>query len=41
MKNILALLALAAILAGCAAAKGDTCKEVGEGHNERLVCVKK
>jgi len=41
MKKLLPVLALVAILAGCAAAKGDVCKEEGEGHNERLVCVKK
>jgi PBP1b-binding outer membrane lipoprotein LpoB len=41
MKSVLAVLALAAILAGCAAAKGDVCKEEGEGHSEHLVCVKK
>ena len=41
MKKFLPLLALLAILAGCAAAKNDKCVEEGEGHNERLVCVKK
>jgi hypothetical protein len=41
MKSLLAVLSLTAILAGCAAAKGDVCHEVGEGHSEHLVCVKK
>jgi hypothetical protein len=41
MKKLLVLLALTAILSGCAAAKGDVCHETGEGHNQHLVCVKK
>jgi hypothetical protein len=41
MKTLLALLSLVAILSGCAAAKGDKCVEEGEGHSQRLVCVKK
>jgi uncharacterized lipoprotein YajG len=41
MKKLLPLLALIAILAGCAAAKDEVCTEEGSGHSERLVCVKK
>ena len=40
MKKLLLAVALISVLAACAANKNEKCREVGEGHNEREVCVK-
>ena len=41
MKTFLAVVALTAILAGCAANKNDVCKLEGGERDQREVCVQK